>query len=182
MSRINSRILLDIKYATADNFLGKPLYSQAKAYLRKSVAQKLNRVQQALEKQGLGLKIWDAYRPLSVQYKLWELVPDERYVADPQKGSAHNRGAAVDVTLVDAQGHELAMPTAFDDFTERAHLDYIDLPFEVRAHRALLMDAMRAQGFEPLKTEWWHYNDSDAESFELLSTSFEELEILQAPL
>lgn len=175
LSLMNPRIILDIKYATADNFVGKPVYTLAKAYLRKSVAEKLSRVQEALEKRGLGLKIWDAYRPLPVQQILWDLVPDERYVADPKKGSVHNRGAAVDVTLVNAQGEELAMPTIFDDFTEKAHLDCEDLPQEVLANREILIAAMVAEGFSPLATEWWHFNDPEAESYSLLSMPFEEL-------
>jgi len=181
ISVINARIILDMKYATSDNFLRRSLYSRAKAYARKTVAFKLDRVQKELEKRGLGLKIWDAYRPLPVQQELWNMMPDERYVADPKKGSAHNRGAAVDVTLVDSYGNELAMPTAFDDFSERAHLDYMDLPEDVLAHRALLVQAMKDQGFVPLKTEWWHYSDTEAEAYKLLSISFEELEMLQAP-
>ncbi len=175
ISRVNPRIILDIKYATADNFVGKPVYTCAKAYLRKSVALKLDHVQQKLEKKGLGLKIWDAYRPFYVQQLLWDIVPDERYVADPKKGSVHNRGAAVDLTLVDAQGCELAMPTAFDDFTKKAHHDYEDLPQEVLANRKLLIAVMVAEGFTPLATEWWHYNDSAAEAYPLSSTTFEEL-------
>ncbi len=103
------------------------------------------------------------------------MVPDERYVGHPQKGSVHNRGAAVDLTLVDAEGQELAMPTGFDDFTEKAHLDYRDLSDKVLAHRELLLSSMVAQGFTPFITEWWHYNDADAASYPLLSTTFEEL-------
>ena len=175
LSSVNPRIILDIKYATADNFVGKPVYTLPKAYLRKTVAQKLNRVQQELEKNGLGLKVWDAYRPLPAQQILWDIVPDERYVADPKKGSVHNRGAAVDLTLVDAQGNELVMPTGFDDFTEKAHHDYKDLPDEVLVNRDILLTYMVAQGFTPFATEWWHFNDLEAESYPLLSTTFEEL-------
>ncbi len=181
LSRVNPRIILDIKYATADNFLGKPVYTMAKAYLRKSVAQKLNRVQEALEKRGLGLKIWDAYRPLPVQQILWNSVPDERYVADPKKGSVHNRGAAVDLTLVDSKGNELVMPTAFDDFTRKAHLDYEDLPEVVLVNRELLIAAMVAEGFAPLATEWWHYNAQEPERYPLMSKTFEELAALEDP-
>lgn len=182
MSYVNPRIILDIKYATADNFVGKALYTLPKAYLRKSIALKLDRVQQALEKSGLGLKIWDAYRPLPVQQLMWNNFPDERYVADPIKGSAHNRGAAVDLTLVDAQGNELAMPTAFDDFTEKAHIAYEDLQQEVVANRELLIANMVKEGFVPLATEWWHFTVEHAEVHPLSSMTFEELVALQAPL
>jgi len=175
LSLVNPRIILDIKYATSDNFVGKPVYTLAKAYLRESVAEKLNRVQEGLERNGLGLKVWDAYRPLPVQQTFWDMVPDERYVADPQKGSVHNRGAAVDLTLIDADGNELAMPTGFDDFTQKAHHGYKELSDEVIFHRDLLLTAMVAQGFTPFATEWWHYNDANVDSYSLLSTTFEEL-------
>lgn len=180
ISQVSPRIILDIKYATADNFLGKSVYSVAKAYLRRSVALKLHEVQGELERMGLGLKVWDAYRPLPVQHILWSHVPDERYVADPQKGSCHNRGAAVDLTLVDAQGRELPMPTHFDDFTEKAHLDCEDLPQEILSNRELLISVMVRGGFTPMPTEWWHFNDNHAEQYSILSTSFEQL-ALQGP-
>lgn len=172
---LNPRILLDIKYATADNFVGKAVYGTAHAYLCEPVAHKLDRVQQYLEKQGLGLKVWDAYRPVRVQRELWAIVPDERYVAHPDKGSNHNRGAAVDVTLVDAAGNELSMPTGFDDFTERAHHTYQDLNPEQIKNRAFLCDTMIAYGFKPLETEWWHFNDNDAHLYAWLDIPFEEL-------
>jgi D-alanyl-D-alanine dipeptidase len=144
------------------------------------VALKVHEIQRELEYQGFGLKIWDAYRPLPIQHILWSHVPDERYVADPQKGSSHNRGAAIDLTLVDAQGRELPMPTLFDDFTERAHLAYEDLPQEILAHRELLISVMVRGGFTPIPTEWWHFNDNLAEHYSILSISFEEL-ALQGP-
>ncbi len=175
---INPRIVLDIKYATSDNFVSKPVYTAAKAYLQQAVAGKLDRVQRDLEKQSLGLKIWDAYRPLSVQKQLWSLVPDERYVADPAKGSSHNRGAAVDVTLVDAFGGELFMPTGFDDFSEKAHYDYQELTQEQLHNRTLLAESMERQGFVSLPTEWWHFSDPDVRTYPLLDISFEELEVL----
>lgn len=172
---INSRILLDIKYATADNFVNKAIYERVGAYLQEDVARKLDQVQQYLEKQGLGLKVWDAYRPVSVQRALWAIVPDERYVAHPDKGSNHNRGAAVDVTLVSAAGYELNMPTGFDDFTERAHYTYQDLePAQIK-NRAFLCDVMTAHGFQPLETEWWHFNDNNAHQYSVLDIPFEEL-------
>lgn len=172
---LNPRILLDIKYATADNFVAKAVYGTAHAYLRESVAHKLDHVQQYLERQGLGLKVWDAYRPVSVQRALWAIVPDERYVAHPDKGSNHNRGAAVDLTLVDAAGNELSMPTAFDDFTERAHYSYQNLDPEQIKNRAFLCDIMMAHGFQPLETEWWHFNDTDAHLYTVLDIPFEEI-------
>lgn len=175
ISVLNSRILLDIKYATDDNFLGRRVYSHAKAFLRAEVATKLNAVQKTLESRGLGLKIWDAYRPHSVQYALWALVPDERYVADPAQGSSHNRGAAVDVTLVDMRGNELIMPTKFDDFTLKAHRSYKDLPAEVINNRELLASVMVDHAFTPWETEWWHFNDEQCQSYPLLDVTFDDL-------
>lgn len=176
ISLLNDRILLDIKYATADNFVGKPVYNRAKAYLQEDVAHKLNGVQQYLDTQDLRLKIWDAYRPLSVQRALWALVPDERYVAHPDKGSNHNRGAAVDVTIVDFNGVEIAMPTGFDDFTHRAHYSYQDLPAEILKNRAFLCAVMQDHGFELFETEWWHFNDAQAHRYDVLDISFDELQ------
>lgn len=181
LSEVSPRIILDIKYATADNFVGIALYAIPKAYLRKSVALKLDSVQRDLEQKGFGLKVWDAYRPLSIQQCLWNILPDERYVAHPDKGSAHNRGAAVDLTLVDIQGNELEMPTSFDDFTEKAHISYERLQQNVLANRELLIANMVKAGFIPLPTEWWHFNDENAEMYPLSSMTFEELVALQAP-
>ena len=180
LASINPRIILDIRYATENNFLGRKVYSKPQAYLRKSTAQKLDRAQQVLEKKGLGLKVWDAYRPEPVQRELWNFMPDERYVAHPDKGSVHSRGGAVDVTLVDAQGHELEMPTGFDEFSQRAFLNYPDLSDAIRAHRELLCSVMVDAGFDALETEWWHYADRESARFPLESISFEELERLQS--
>ncbi len=176
IQKINPCIRLDIKYATSDNFLSRPVYSAAKAYLRKEVAYKLDQVQRELEKQGLGLKVWDAYRPLSAQRELWAMVLDDRYMADPAKGSNHNRGAAVDVTLVYLTGNELNMPTGFDDFSEKAHYDFMELSEEQLHNRALLAKIMQEHGFIPLATEWWHFSDCNANEYPLLDISFEELE------
>lgn len=174
---INPNIRLDIKYATGDNFTKKAVYTQAKCYLRKAVAEKVNKVQLELEKQGLGLKVFDGYRPRSVQYKFWELVPDERYVGDPKKGSKHNRGSAVDLTIIRlSDGQEVEMPSAFDEFSEKAHRNYDAMTLEARKNCKLLEDLMVAQGFIPLPTEWWHFDDVDWQNYDLLDVSFEELE------
>ncbi|HNO79376.1 MAG TPA: D-alanyl-D-alanine dipeptidase [Phycisphaerae bacterium] len=154
-------IVLDLRYATTDNFTGEQLYPQATCLLRKNAADRLARVQAGLRERGLGLKIYDGYRPLSVQKKMWKLVPDPRYVADPKDGSRHNRGCAVDVTLVDADGHELEMPTGYDDFTEAAHQDYEGGSPASRRNRNLLRAAMESEGFVALDTEWWHFDAPD---------------------
>jgi D-alanyl-D-alanine dipeptidase len=148
--------------------------------VRREVAEALNAIQAELEAQGLGLKIFDGYRPLSVQQLMWDLIQDERYVSNPAKNKGrHTRGTAVETTLVNTAGEELAMPTPFDDFTERAHSDYMDLPADVIANRALLRSVMEAHGFSALDTEWWHFDyigwEND-EKFPPLSLSFEEIE------
>ncbi|MBS0604629.1 MAG: D-alanyl-D-alanine dipeptidase [Verrucomicrobia bacterium] len=173
---INPRILVDIRYATSNNFVGRPVYTRAKCFLRRKVALKLDAIQSQLEKIGLGLKLWDGYRPLSVQKVFWELMPDDRYVAPPDVGSRHNRGAAVDLTLVDKQGRELLMPTDFDDFTQKAHRDYERLPKEVIYNRMLLENIMLEHGFIPLPTEWWHFDDAEGEKYPIEDRSLEELE------
>lgn len=175
VQKINPRIKIDIKYATEDNFTGQKLYNVPKCFLRKFVALKLDSVQKELEKIGLGLKVWDCYRPLSVQKILWAIVPDERYVANPAKGSRHNRGCAVDLTLVDSLGNELPMPTKYDDFTEKAHRNYNDLPDTVVKNRKLLEDVMKKYGFIPLPTEWWHFDFEGWEKFSILDIPLEKL-------
>lgn len=173
--KLNPTITLDIKYATTDNFTHKVVYPSAQCYLLEHVAKALNNVQQELQSQGLGLKIWDGYRPLAVQKTFWNLVPDERYVMPPSKGSRHNRGCAVDCTLVDKHGKELLMPTAFDDFSEKAHADYMDLPDQAIKNRALLQKVMTKHGFKIMRFEWWHFDFGGWEQYPILDVSFDEL-------
>ncbi|MBS3904302.1 MAG: M15 family metallopeptidase [Simkania sp.] len=172
---LDSSIKLDIRYATNDNFLGRPVYPIAKCFLRKPVALKLQKVHQMLKKQGLGIKVYDGYRPLSVQKIFWDFLPDERYVANPVKGSRHNRGAAVDVTVIDAKGQELLMPTVFDDFTEKAHRDCMDMAQEAIQNRNFLEEVMSTEGFIGLSTEWWHFDDAEWEAYSIEDISFMEL-------
>jgi zinc D-Ala-D-Ala dipeptidase len=172
---VNPRIRVDLRYATADNFLGKAMYRINKCFLRREVAQRLSEVQIELESLGLGLKVWDGYRPLAVQKEFWKLVPDERYVASPVKGSRHNRGAAVDVTLVDRDGKELEMPTRFDDFTESAGA-YAPCTERAAENRKLLQRMMKAHGFEILVTEWWHFDAAGWEKYDVIDLTFEEIE------
>lgn len=150
-------IVLDIRYATTDNFTKTAVYPAAVCKLRSPAAFGLRRAQAQLKARGLGLKVYDCYRPLSVQRKFWDLVPDERYVADPKKGSRHNRGMAVDATLVDAKGAELEMPTAYDDFSERAHRNAPASEAAVK-NRRLLEEVLEREGFKGLPTEWWHFD------------------------
>lgn len=157
--KINQTFVLDVRYATADNFTGKKVYPSARCFLQEPAALALAKVQDELKKQDLGLKIWDAYRPLSVQKIFWEIYPNENYVADPVKGSRHNRGCAVDLTLVDLKtGKELVMPSNFDDFSEKASRDYEKMDSEARKNCKLLEATMEKHGFKGLSSEWWHFD------------------------
>jgi D-alanyl-D-alanine dipeptidase len=176
VGRLAPTIRVELRYAKSDNFVHRAVYPpSARCYLRRPAAQRLRAVQQTLQRQGLGLKVFDCYRPLAVQRSLWAVVPDERYVADPAKGSRHNRGAAVDLTLVDASGQELPMPTAYDAFSERAHRSFQQLPAAVLENRQRLEAAMVGQGFLPLPTEWWHFDDAQFADYPLTDISFETL-------
>ena len=180
ITTVDPTIRLDLRYATRDNFTGVALYPAARCLLRRDAAERLARVQRRLQADGFGLLLWDCYRPLAVQERFWALVPDERYVARPQRengrplaGSKHNRGAAVDVTLVDAAGRPLAMPSGFDDFSERAHRDAANVKPAARANAARLESAMTAEGFQPLPTEWWHFDAPGWQGYELLDVPLE---------
>jgi D-alanyl-D-alanine dipeptidase len=158
-------IQIDLKYATPANFTGQTVYAFQECFLRKEVALKLAEVQAELAARGLGLKIWDGFRPMAAQWKLWELVPDERYVSDPKKGGRHTRGTAVDVTLVNQKGEELIMPSDFDDFSEKAHRGYSGVSEEAIFHSELLKEVMERHGFVGLPTEWWHFDFVGWESY-----------------
>lgn len=149
---------IEFVYATPHNFTNEVLYTQPQAYLRRPAADALYRVRQSLLQQGLDIKVWDAYRPWSVTKRMWQVVPDERYAANPAKGSGHNRGISVDLTLIHAgTRQELPMPTGYDNFSDTAHYTFMQLSPEVLANRSLLRKAMEAQGFVALETEWWHF-------------------------
>lgn len=169
-----SPVFTDWYYASKQNFTGQVLYHNPEVLVRLPVAKALAKVQAALKLQGLSLLFYDAYRPYAVTEKMWEIVPDERYAANPAKGSGHNRGIAVDITLADiATGQPLAMPTRFDDFSEKAHHDYMQLDSTVIANRQLLRDVMQQNGFTALSTEWWHYSFTGASSqFPVLNIPF----------
>lgn len=165
---LDSTFVLDIRYATENNFTKKKLYPAAKAKLRREAAESLVSIQRELRTMNLGLKIYDGYRPLAIQWKLWEIVPNEDFVANPKKGSKHNRGAAVDLTIIDASGNELEMPTGYDDFTERASQGFMDLSETAIKNRALLKDVMTRHGFQIIKSEWWHYDFRGWEQFDIM--------------
>ena len=164
-------IVLDLRYNTVDNFCAQKLYTTDECLAAHGTVRKLQAVQDSLRGRGLGLKVYDAYRPRSVQYLMFEIVPNPVYVADPASGSVHNRGGAVDVSLVDAAtGMELNMPTEFDYFgPEAGHGWTVGLTAEQIANRELLLDMMtRVGGFEPYSSEWWHYTVSAASAYPLL--------------
>ncbi len=173
--KISPGIVLDIRYATKNNFIGESVYPVPRCFLQKATAKRLHRVQTSLTKRSLGLKVFDGYRPLSVQKRFWAFLPDPRYIADPAIGSKHNRGSAVDLTLIDAQNQELVMPTQFDDMSERAHRDYQGCSSIEAQNRAILEEAMVAEGFIPFPTEWWHFDDPDWSSYPVMDIPFEQL-------
>lgn len=176
VKKVIPNISLDIRYATKNNFVGEAMYEDARCFLRKETVAKLKLVQDKLNQKGLGLKIYDGYRPLSVQKKMWAKVPIEGYVANPVKGSNHNRGAAVDVTLVDLKsGKELPMPSAYDEFSEKAHRDYNGGTEEEKLNRQILEEAMHSEGFRGISTEWWHFDDADCKQYPVLDLIFSEL-------
>lgn len=152
------QIQVELKYATPDNFTGQVVYNFQQCLLLKETVLRLRDIQEELESMGLGLKIWDGFRPISAQWKFWELVPDPRYVADPREGGRHTRGTTVDLTLVTKEGKELPMPSVFDDFSEKAHQDYMGATQEEIANRELLRTVMEKHGFVGVSEEWWHFD------------------------
>jgi D-alanyl-D-alanine dipeptidase len=173
---IQPPLLLEVRYATPYNFTGTVLYPFPAVFLHKDVATALQKVQKDLSYEGLGLKIYDGSRPLSVQVAMWNAVPDERYVSDPAKSRGrHTRGIAVDVTLVDRKGNELKMPTTYDDFTEKAHRFSESWSPEERENSRKLEAVMKKYGFTPFPYEWWHFDFRDWEKYPPLDISFEDL-------
>lgn len=169
-------ITYDLHYATKNNFTGKKLYKSGdKAFVRIQVANALKAVQKDLLKEGCGLKIWDAYRPYGATQKMWELIGDDRYVANPVKGSNHNRGLAVDITLIDSSGNELLMGTGFDNFSDTAHHNFRNLSPEILLNRQLLKTTMEKHGFVALETEWWHYAWPNNRNYDVLDLPFKKL-------
>lgn len=163
---LDSSIRLDIRYATENNFVGQVMYGCPRCFLRPAAARAVLAAHQELKAEGLGLKMFDCYRPRDVQWKLWEIFPQPGYVADPRKGSIHNRGGAVDLTIVDTTGKELDMGTDFDFFGPKANHTYTDFPEEVLANRQKLKTLLGKYGFAPIRSEWWHYNYK-GETYEL---------------
>ncbi|MEN9371989.1 MAG: hypothetical protein RLZZ64_1064 [Bacteroidota bacterium] len=171
-------IQYDLKYATSDNFTSVRLYpSNTNAtYLRKEPAEALSQIAKELAGKRIGIWVWDAYRPYHVTVKFWELIKDERYVANPSKGSGHNRGIAIDMTLYDLKtGALLDMPTSFDDFSEKAHHGADNISSTQKENRELLRNIMEKHGFLKFQTEWWHYYWPNGEQYDVLDFSFKQI-------
>nr|PZM92950.1 MAG: D-alanyl-D-alanine dipeptidase [Pseudomonadota bacterium] len=157
-------LVLDLRYATDDNLFGEPVYPEkARCLLLRPTAEKLARVAKRLrEEDGTRLRVFDCYRPHSVQFRLWQIMPVRGYVAPPRPGSVHNRGGAVDLTLASPEGEPLPMPTDFDELSDRAWHSYEGATEEQKRNRARLKAAMEAEGFRAIRKEWWHYEDPEA--------------------
>lgn len=174
---LDPTIKLDIRYATTNNFVGKKVYPEARAFLQKPAAKALVRVHQKLKSQGLGLVIFDGYRPWSITKLFWEVTPSDKrkFVADPAKGSKHNRGCAVDLSVFDLRtGELLPMPSGYDEFTDRASPNYAGGTAQERADRDMLRRLMEAEGFTVNPNEWWHFDFKDWEKYAIYDISFEE--------
>jgi D-alanyl-D-alanine dipeptidase len=184
LAALDPSVRLDVRYATERNFLGRPVYTQARAFLRPDVAGALLRAQGALKPRGYGLLVFDAYRPWSVTKLFWEQLPPEkrRFVANPARGSMHNRGCAVDVSLYDLDtGREVEMPSAYDEMTERASPGYRGGPALARTRRDLLRAALEAEGFRVNRGEWWHFDHETCPRYDVLDISFEEIDAARVP-
>ena len=177
LTKLSKTIKLDIKYATTDNFVGRAVYPEARAFLQRPAAEALIRVHKLLKKEHLGVVIYDAYRPWAITKLFWEVVTlDQRiYVADPAKGSKHNRGCAIDMGIYDLKtGKAIPMPSGFDEFTERASPDYKGGTDEERANRDKLRRMMEAEGFTVNPNEWWHFDYNGWQDYAIYDISFTE--------
>jgi zinc D-Ala-D-Ala dipeptidase len=169
-------LVLDIRYATTNNFTKEQIYNLAKAYARKPVAEALKKIQTELKAKGLGIKIFDAYRPYKATVKFYEVYHDTTYVASPYRGSRHNRGCALDLTVIDLKtGKELPMPTEYDSFQKAAWPSTPVKDPAIRANRKLLIDVMEKYGFKVNSSEWWHFDFIGWKNYEVLDIDFEEL-------
>jgi D-alanyl-D-alanine dipeptidase len=179
LTRLDPTIQLDIRYATTNNFLSTPFYSSAKAFMQRPAAEAVVRAHRKLKSQGYGLLIHDAYRPWYVTKMFWEATPEKSriFVADPSKGSRHNRGCAVDLTLYDLKtGQPIRMVGGYDEFSDRSYPDYPGGTSLQRWHRTLLRHAMEAEGFTVYEAEWWHFDYKDWRMYPIQNLTFEQLQ------
>ena len=178
LTAIEPSIKLDIRYATANNLAGKPVYTEARAFLQRPAAEALARAHRALKPRGFGLLVFDGYRPWRVTKLFWDVTPPEKreFVADPAQGSKHNRGCAVDLSMYDLKtGREVEMPSAYDEMSPRAYPDYAGGQADARERRDLLRHAMEAEGFFVEPNEWWHFNYKDWKAYPILDIAFSEI-------
>lgn len=170
---VDPTIIIDLRYATPDNFTGKQVYPRAVAILRPKTAAKLAAANAEFRELGYALKVWDAYRPAWAERELWHATTQKAYVADPRYPSRHNRGTSVDVTLVDGDGNELEMPTPFDEFSERAGRTYQGMSAKARENMDLLTAIMVRNGFSTIGNEWWHFDDAQWRDYPAVDVSFD---------
>ena len=178
LSAVGANFKFDIRYATRNNFMGEVMYTRPAAYLQRPAALALAAASHELSSRGLGLLVFDAYRPWAVTWLFWEATPVEKrsYVANPSRGSRHNRGCAVDLTLYDLKtGKMLPMPSGYDDFSERAHQDFSGGSDEERKNRLILREAMEKEDFLPYRYEWWHFDYAEWQQYPILNLPFEQL-------
>lgn len=173
LTDLDKTFAIDIKYGTTDNFTKRILYKTPISVININTAKKLIKANNTFKKYGYHIKIFDTYRPFSVQKLMWDLCTNKKYLADPKKGSNHNRGAAVDITLVDKNGVELLMPSSYDEFSNRAHINYKSPNKKAMANRELLSKIMLQNGFKRISTEWWHFDDVNYKKYPLQDIQLE---------
>ena len=178
LTSLDNTIKLDIRYATSDNFVGRPVYPEARAFLQKPAAKAVVDVHRKLKKQGLGIVIFDGYRPWSITKLFWDVVPEDKrkFVADPAKGSKHNRGCAVDLSIYELNtGKLIDMPSGYDEFTDRASPNYTGGTDQQRANRDMLRKLMEAEGFTVNPNEWWHFDYKNWQDYAIYDIGFSEV-------
>lgn len=169
-------VVLDIRYATKNNFMKEVMYGQARAFARRPVVAQLKKIQSLLKPKGYGLKIFDAYRPYAITLAFWEKASDKNFVANPAKGSKHNRGCAVDLTIIDLKtGKDVPMPTPYDSFAPEAAPHFNKLPPTIIKNRDFLIATMETNGFKVIYNEWWHFDFKSWQNYPLMDIPFEKL-------
>lgn len=177
--KLDPTVRLDVRYATADNFMGTAMYESPRVFLQRPVAEALLEAHRQLREKGYGVVLFDGYRPWYVTRIFWDATPEDKkeFVADPATGSRHNRGAAVDLSIFDLNsGETLPMPSGYDETSERAGIDYTGGDRQAIANRDLLISVMRRNGFEPLANEWWHYDHQSWQNYPIMNASFEDID------
>ncbi|MDG1136423.1 MAG: M15 family metallopeptidase [Bacteroidales bacterium] len=170
-------IKLDIKYASPNNLIGERIYPVSKAIVRRPLAESLYKIQKSLNNYGLGLVIFDGYRPYGATVRVYELYKDTNFIASPWQGSHHNRGASVDVSLIDLEyGQEIQMPTGYENYSEASHINYQNLPKNVLDNREILISEMQNNGFKVNPKKWWNFDFIGWQEYDIMDLTFEEIE------